>query len=133
MERFATQRVAAIAGVVILVVAIALAFVLRGDHKKSLPQPVGTWYTALASPYSPTSSTTKGACGIVIDSSTLGVAHPVLPCGVKIYIDYNGKEVLTQVVDRGPTAPGREFDLTEALANVLDLHGTQRIRWRFAS
>ena len=57
----------------------------------------------------------------------------MLPCGVKIYIEYNGKQVLTQVVDRGPTAPGREFDLTVALASLLHLDGTQQIRWRFAS
>ena len=131
MERFATQRAAAVAGLVILVVAIALAVVLRGDHKKGLPQPVGQWYTALASTYSP--QNTKGACGVVIDGKTLGVAHPVLPCGVKLYIEYNGKQVLTQVVDRGPSTPGREFALTAALAGLLHLDGTQQIRWRFAS
>ena len=131
IERFASQRLAAVVGVAILVVAIALAVVLRGDHKKGLPQPVGQWYTALASSYTP--STAKGACGIVIDSKTLGVAHPVLPCGVKLYVEYSGKQVLTQVVDRGPSAPGREFALTGALANLLHLDGTQQIRWRFAS
>lgn len=131
MTRFAGPRTAAVAGVVILVVAIALAIVLRGGNKKGLPQPVGQWYTALASSYTPQNA--KGACGVVIDSKTLGVAHPVLPCGVKLYIDYNGKQVLTQVVDRGPSAPGREFALTVALANLLHLDGRQQIRWRFAS
>ena len=63
---------------------------------------------------------------------TEGVAHPVLPCGVRLYIRFHGREVLTQVVDRGPNVPGREFDITKALANRLDLHGTQTIQWRFA-
>ena len=132
MTRFAGQRAAAAAGVAILVGAIAFAVVQHGDHKSSLPRPVGQLYTALAAPYSPSSSA-KGACGVVIDSKTLGVAHPVLPCGVKLYIEYKDKQVLTQVVDRGPTAPGREFELTTALAAVLHLDGTQQIKWRFAS
>ncbi|HSX22109.1 MAG TPA: RlpA-like double-psi beta-barrel domain-containing protein [Gaiellaceae bacterium] len=132
LRRFVGPRVAAFVGIAILALAIVLAVVTHGNGNKKLPKPVGQWYTALASPYTATSAT-KGACGIVIDAKTLGVAHPVLPCGVKIYIEYKGKQVLTQVVDRGPTAPGREFNLTIALANLLHLDGTQQIRWRFAS
>jgi rare lipoprotein A (peptidoglycan hydrolase) len=60
------------------------------------------------------------------------VAHPVLPCGVKIYIRFNGHEVLTQVVDRGPNVPGRDFAITKALADRIGLHGTQQIEWRYA-
>ncbi len=131
MERVATRRAAAVAGLVILVVAIALAVARRGDHTKRLLQPVGQWYTALASSHIPQSA--KGACGIAIDAKTLGVAHPVLPCGVKLYIEYDGTQVLTQVVDRGPNAPGREFAFTARLAALLHLDGTQQIRWRFAS
>src|SRR5579859_1270921 len=132
MTTFATQRAAVIAGIAILVAAIAFAVIEHGDQKKSLPQPIGQWYTALAAPYTPTANA-KGACGVVMDAKTLGVAHPVLPCGVKIYIGYKGKDVLTQVVDRGPTGPGREFNLTVALSDLLHLDGTQRIKWRFAS
>ena len=64
--------------------------------------------------------------------TTQGVAHPVLPCGVRLYIRFHGREVLTQVIDRGHTAPGREFELTHALARLLRLQGTQTIQWRFA-
>jgi hypothetical protein len=39
---------------------------------------------------------------------------------------------LTQVIDRGPNAPGREFVLTKALADEIDLHATRRIEWSFA-
>ncbi len=130
--RFVGPRGAALVGIAVLALAIAFAVVKTGNHKSTLPKPIGQWYTAFAAPYTPAQNA-KGACGIVIDSKTLGVAHPVLPCGVKIYIEYNGKQVLTQVVDRGPTAPGREFDLTTALANLLNLDGTKQIRWRFAS
>ena len=41
-------------------------------------------------------------------------------------------QVLTQVIDRGHTVPGREFDLTQALAKLLHVEGTQTIQWRFA-
>ena len=66
------------------------------------------------------------------EARTLGVAHPVLPCGARIYISYGGHKVLTQVIDRGPSAPGREFDVTKALADEIGLHGTKRIRWSYA-
>ena len=75
----------------------------------------------------------KGACGVVVGPTTAGVAHPVLPCGVKIYLEFRGKQVLTQVVDHGHTAPGRTFDVTLPVAKLLGLQGTQTIRWRFAS
>ena len=48
----------------------------------------------------------KSACGVLITPDTAGVAHPVLPCGAKIYIEFGGKQVLTQVIDHGHTAPG---------------------------
>jgi len=56
----------------------------------------------------------------------------VLPCGARIYISYGGTDVLTQIVDRGPYVPGREFDLTDALARRLGLRGVQNIRWSYA-
>ena len=125
-------RSAALAGVAIVAVAIALA-VANHDHNKSkLPAAAGNWYTALAAPYTPSATAHKGACGVTIGPSTAGVAHPVLPCGVKIYVRFAGREALTQVVDRGHTVPGREFDVTQALAKLLGLQGTQTIQWRFA-
>jgi hypothetical protein len=87
---------------------------------------------ALAAPYTHTKAK-KGACGVVVGPTTPGVAHPVLPCGVKIYVEFHGREVLTQVVDHGHTAPGRTFDVTLPVAKLLGLEGTQTIRWRFAS
>ena len=63
---------------------------------------------------------------------TEGVAQPTLPCGARIFITYDGTTVLTQVVDRGPYAPGRQFDLTDALARRLGLHGVQQIHWSYA-
>jgi rare lipoprotein A (peptidoglycan hydrolase) len=125
-------RSAALAGVAVVAVAVALAVSHRHHHSSSLPPAAGNWYTALAAPYTPSATPHKGACGVTIGPSTAGVAHPVLPCGVKIYVRFGGKEVLTQVVDRGHTVPGREFDVTQALAKLLGLQGTQTIQWRFA-
>ena len=75
----------------------------------------------------------RTACGTIIRPKTEGVAHPVLPCGARIYITYNGKHVLTQVIDRGPNRADREFELTDALAKLLGLTGVQRIRWSYAA
>jgi rare lipoprotein A (peptidoglycan hydrolase) len=125
-------RAAALAGVALVALAIALAIAHHNEHKQALPAPAGQWYTALAAPYTPSTTTKKGACGVAIGPKTAGVAHPQLPCGVKIYVKFGGKEVLTQVVDRGHVIPGREFDVTEGLAKLLGLQGTQTIQWRFA-
>jgi rare lipoprotein A len=57
----------------------------------------------------------------------------VLPCGAKIYLAFDRRHVLAQVIDRGPFVPGRAFDLTAPLAAKLGLQGVQRIRWAFAS
>ena len=62
----------------------------------------------------------------------MGFAHPVLPCGAKIYLGHGGKEVLTQVVARGVTPRGVQFGLTDALAEELGIDGRATVRWRFA-
>lgn len=125
-------RASALAGIAILGIAIAIALSTRSHDKKPAATPAGQWYTALAAPYTRTKPR-KGACGVVVGPKTPGVVHPVLPCGVKIYIEFHGREVLTQVVDRGHTAPGRVFDVTLPVAKLLRLQGSQTIRWRFAS
>ena len=115
--------------------AVALAVERTSHHTSKLPAPAGNWYTALAAPYIPGAKGAKQkktACGVAIESSTIGVGNQELPCGVKIYVDYRGKQVLTQVIDRGHTVPGREFDLTQALAKLLHVEGTRTIQWRFA-
>jgi rare lipoprotein A (peptidoglycan hydrolase) len=133
------QRAVWLAGIT-LIAAIAAVAITRRDvgSDRNLPGAVvvpGTkngYYTAKAAPYGPTGKRRSTACGKPFLKTTEGVAHPVLPCGVRLYIRFHGREVLTQVVDRGPNVPGRDLDVTKALANRLDLHGTQTIQWRFA-
>jgi len=124
-------RVGVLAGVALLALAVALVFspLLRHKANSSSATP---WYTALAAPYAPSAGSAKTACGRVIGPATIGVAHPVLPCGAKLEIEFGGKHVVVRVIDRAPSVPGHTFDLTRALARLLDVHGTQRIRWRFA-
>jgi len=134
------QRAVWLAGICFVAAIAAVAITRRGGDSsaKNLPSAVavpGTengYYTGRAAPYSPTPSQPRTACGLPFTNATEGVAHPVLPCGVRVYIRFHGHEVLTQVIDRGPNVPGREFDITKALADKLGLHGTQTIKWRFA-
>ena len=131
------QREIALAGVALLCVVVSLAVGSpeSREERTRLPEPAAAadedWYRALAAP-SEGRYGRRSRCGEVIRPSTLGVAHPVLPCGAKIFISFRGREVLTEVVDRGPNAPGREFDVTGGLARKLRLRGVQPIRWTFA-
>jgi rare lipoprotein A (peptidoglycan hydrolase) len=127
------MRGALLAAVTLLATAVVLLVV--GHRGKAAPAPptgVGQWSKALAAPYSRPRGALRGACGVVVGPRTMGIAHPVLPCGVKLFVEYKGKTVLTQVIDRGPSVAGRRFDLTKALAGVLGVHGTRLVRWRFA-
>jgi Lytic transglycolase len=126
------QRLAALAGLALLAGVIWLA-VRPGGHApvRRLPPPVGL-YSALAGSSDATSFGKRTACGQLIGPRTEGVANPVLPCGVRLYLTYQGRHVLTQVIDRGPSVPGREFDLTDALAHRIGLVGVQRITWSYA-
>ena len=134
------QRIAWLAAITLLVAAGALALARRdagGSHRDvpgsvRVPESSTGYYTARAAPYGPTQSHHRTACGETIGPKTQGLAHPVLPCGVKIYIRFHGTEVLTQIVDKGPGVPGRDFAVTKELADRIGLHGTQTIQWRYA-
>lgn len=63
------------------------------------------------------------ACGGTLGYSQLGVAHKSLPCGTKVTIRYGGRKVTVPVIDRGPYAGSREWDLTGATARALGFRG----------
>jgi rare lipoprotein A (peptidoglycan hydrolase) len=131
------QRLVWLAGITLIAGVAALALTRRDAGGKeaqpgSITVPGTGYYTARAAPYGPTPSHRRTACGAPFTKDLQGVAHPVLPCGVKIYLYFHGHTVLTEVVDRGPNVPGRDLDITKALADRLGLHGTQTIKWRFA-
>lgn len=125
-------REIALAGLALLAAVVALAITAQTrDHDSTAPQPEGS-YLALAGSSGPAAFGRRTACGGVIAPATEGVAHPTLPCGARVFITYGGKTVLVQVIDRGPYVPGRQFDLTDALARRLGLRGVQEIRWAYA-
>ena len=71
-------------------------------------------------------------CGVEVAAETLGVAHPVLPCGAKLVVEHQGPQGRADVVERGPVATGLAFELSPALAQALGVTGVTTVRWRFA-
>jgi hypothetical protein len=130
------QRALALGAAALLAGVLAVAIAARSGSAASsgLPAPVGApggdWYGALAGVA--VDLPRRSACGYRISSKTLGVAHPVLPCGAQIYVAYGSKRALTQVVAHGLSAPGRELELTRALAAKLGLDGVRQVRWAYA-
>ena len=134
------QRTVALAAVALLAAVAALALSRATRAEESGPddaRPVavaGTgWYSALAGSRGAPRDAERTTCRRILTNRSLGVTHPVLPCGAKIYIAYGGTEVLTEVIDTRMKRQGRQFELTEALAQRLGIDGTQQIRWRFAA
>jgi hypothetical protein len=95
--------------------------------------PRGGWYGALAASRGAAGDAERTSCGLVLTGASLGVTHPVLPCGAKLLLRFGGDTVLTEVIDNKLKGQGRQFELTEALARRLGLDGTQAVSWRFAS
>lgn len=133
------QRAVLLAAVTLLGGMLALGIADRmadsGQSRnlpEAVPPPGGGWYEALAGRESPRFYGRPTSCGHIVERSTMGFAHPVLPCGAKIYLGHGGKEVLTQVVARGATPRGVQFGLTDALAKELGIARRATIRWRFA-
>ena len=134
------QRAIALAAVALLAAVGALALAATRDDDavtRTGPRPVptadGGWYTALAGSRGAPRDAERTTCQLVLTRRSLGVSHPVLPCGAKIYLAYGDREVLTAVIDSRLKKPGRQFELTESLAVRLGIAGTQEVRWRFAT
>jgi hypothetical protein len=132
------QRLLGLAAVALIGGVIALAVTReRSDSDASplptaAPAPGGGWFEAIAVPARPPARPRATKCNFRLTAKTLGVAHPVLPCGVQIYMEFGDQRVLTRVIGRG-TGPRSEFALTQPLAEKLGLHSRQQIKWRFAA
>jgi len=133
------QRLLALAGAGLLagVIAVAVAEQNAGSAHALGPQPaVGQgagWSAAVAGVARDYPVRGKRSrCGWELRPETLGVVHPVLPCGTKLFVEYGGKRIYTQVVDRAPVPSREDFDLTAALADRVGLTGTDDVRWAFA-
>jgi hypothetical protein len=127
----------ALAATALLAGVIAVAVVeRRKDDPVTAPQGAvaagGGWYEALAAPRPPGEDAERTSCGLVLTTRSLGVTHPVLPCGAKVLLRYGGETVLTEVIDNQLAATGRQFELAPALAQLVGLDGTQEVEWRYA-
>jgi hypothetical protein len=132
------QRTVALAAIALLAGMAALALA-SSDDDAAAEQPFAAvsvvetgWYSALAGSRGAPRDAERTTCRRILTQRSLGVTHAVLPCGAKIVIAYGGTEVLTEVIDNRMKRPGRQFELTEPLAQRLGIDGTQQIRWRFA-
>jgi rare lipoprotein A len=82
---------------------------------------------ALATWYGPGFYGRRTACGQRMSAALQGVAHKTLPCGTKVSLLYRGRRLTVPVVDRGPYAAGKQWDLTAATATALRFTHTDRI------
>jgi rare lipoprotein A len=85
---------------------------------------VTVYRRASASWYGPGLYGNPTACGGTLTPSRLGVAHKTMPCGTKLRLRYRGRTVAVRVIDRGPFAGNREFDLTAATKQRLGFGST---------
>jgi rare lipoprotein A len=77
-----------------------------------------------ASWYGPGFFGRRTACGQTITATIRGVAHKTLPCGTRVTLRKGDRIVRARVVDRGPYAGDREFDLTPAVKQALGFGST---------
>ena len=94
---------------------------------RTLGRRVHVYRSTSASWYGPGLYGNRLACGGVLGSGTLGVAHKSLPCGTRVTFRYRGRSVTVPVVDRGPFVGGREWDLTSATKQRLGFGNLGRI------
>ena len=103
--------------------APARARARHGDRAKRRIGRLNVYREALASWYGPGFYGRRTGCGGRLGYSQLGVAHKTLPCGTKVTLRHNGRRVRVPVIDRGPYAGAREYDLTAATARKLGFRG----------
>jgi hypothetical protein len=93
----------------------------------------GGWNRAFAGSRGPPGDAQRTTCGQVLAAKSMGVTHPVLPCGAKLVLRHEDTRVLTEVIDNAFVEPGRGLEVTEGLAKLLGLEGTEEVEWRFAT
>jgi hypothetical protein len=127
------QRQAVLAAGALLATLSVLALD-RGEEEPSVPHPQVSlrWERALVGVLPARGYARQTTCGVRLESGTLGVSHPLLPCGVDLIVAGDDREIRTEVVERAAVGAGREFELTRALASELGLEREATIRWRFA-
>jgi hypothetical protein len=132
------QRLALLAAVALLATVGAVAIVEQQAASTSsvsltsAPAPAG-WNIAFAGSRGPAGDAQRTTCGQVLGPESLGVTHPVLPCGAKLVLRRGSSQVLTEVIDNTLVEPGRQLEVTDELARMLGIDGTVELEWRFAT
>jgi hypothetical protein len=127
------RRQAALAALALAAALGAIALSRLGDDSdRAAPPPTAVvgWETARVAIFEPAAEPT--ACGVTVTAQIRGIAHPVLPCGAKLLLEHLGRQAEADVVQRGPVASGRAFELSPALGQQLGVVGEATVRWRFA-
>lgn len=97
------------------------------ERARSDSERLNVYRSAAASYYGPGLYGNGTACGGRLTPSTLGVAHKTLPCGTKVTLRYRRRTVSVPVIDRGPYAGNREYDLTAATKAKLRFGSTGNV------
>jgi rare lipoprotein A (peptidoglycan hydrolase) len=90
------------------------------------------WRSAGATWYGPGLYGRHTACGETLRPGTIGVAHRNLPCGTAVKFVFHGRQIVTQVIDRGPYSHGNDWDLTSRAAEALGFSSTGQAQIRYA-
>ena len=137
MSSAALQRQVALAAAALLAVLLVVVLDRSGGQEASgataqPPVSQAEWESATVGIFGRSRLGETTACGTLLTQRTLGIAHPVLLCGVDLVVSYRGHEVRTEVIEQGNVGPESQFDLSTALADDLGIEKPTTIRWRFA-
>ena len=101
------RRQAALAAVALVGALGAIALSRLGDDSDAAAPPqtvTAGWETAQVGVFELPAEPT--ACGVTVTAETVGIAHPVLPCGANVLIEHQGRQARAAVVGRGPVDAG---------------------------
>lgn len=91
---------------------------------RTLRRRANVYRPGAASWYGPGFYGGRTACGYTLNASIKGVANKSLPCGTRVRFRYHRRTTVAKVIDRGPYAGGREWDLTPATKQALGFGST---------
>lgn len=100
--------------------------------KKATPKRAAsnTLRTAKVSWYGPGFYGNTMAGGGELAPDSMVAAHRTLPFGTRVEFQYGGKTCVATVMDRGPYADGRTFDLGPGTAKYLGFSGVGYVKYR---